>query len=137
MRKDLEVKEIQEIFDKAGLQATAQRIAIYKYLAEEPKHITVDEIKEWTDKNFPKLSLATVYNTVNSFVEHGLVKVIKLPNQDKIIYDTNTSKHYHFFDKENNKLKDINIETSYIEDQLKEKYNISDINVVIYGTEKK
>ncbi|GIW22483.1 MAG: Fur family transcriptional regulator [Candidatus Sericytochromatia bacterium] len=136
MKRNLNIEEIEKVFDKVGLQATAQRIAIYKYLYEEPKHVTVDEIKEWTDKNFPKLSLATVYNTINSLLEHGLIKFVKLNNSDKVIYDSNTSKHYHFFDKEKNQLKDIDIDISYIENQLKEKYNISDISLVVYGTEK-
>jgi len=137
MKRNFEIKEIQEIFDKASLKATAQRIAIYKYVVKEPKHITVDKIKKWTDKNFPKLSLATIYNTVNSFVEHGLIRAIKIPDQDKVIYDTNISKHFHFFDKNKEELKDIDIEISSIKEQLKEKYDISEIDIIVYGTEKK
>jgi len=50
-----------------------------------------------------------VYNTLNLFVERGLVReVIAHPN--KIFYDANTAPHYHFYDAETGELTDIPID---------------------------
>ena len=39
------------------------------------------------DEVFPKISLATVYNTLNALVDAGLVKPVKIPNTGKVVYD--------------------------------------------------
>lgn len=50
-----------------------------------------------------------MYNTLNLFVERGLVReVIAHPN--KIFYDANTAPHYHFYDAETGELTDIPID---------------------------
>ena len=42
-----------------------------------------------------KISLATVYNTVEAFKKKGYLKKISI-NSDKSYFDTNTTIHHHF-----------------------------------------
>jgi Fur family iron response transcriptional regulator len=42
------------------------------------------------------ISLATVYNTLNAFAEHGLLRPIEGVG-DRTYFDTNTASHHHFF----------------------------------------
>ena len=53
-----------------------------------------------------KISLATVYNTVNAFKKKGYLKEI-LISSDKSYYDTNISKHHHFYDENKRELIDL------------------------------
>ena len=52
-----------------------------------------------------KISLATVYNTVNAFKNKGYLKEI-LINSNKSYFDTNITDHHHFFNEDTNQLID-------------------------------
>ena len=68
-----------------------------------------------------KISLATVYNTVQSFKNKGYLKEISI-NSDKSYFDTNTSVHHHFFDEDTNRLIDCDENDL---DEVKIKKNIT------------
>ncbi len=90
-----DVKSISEKLEAAGVNPTAHRIAIYLYVLSEADHPTADDVKRWADENFPKLSLATVYNTLKTLVGAKLLKELKLPHIGKVLYDCNVSDHHH------------------------------------------
>ena len=48
-----------------------------------PHHLTAEEVYKKVNKNKLKISLATVYNSLNQFKEHGIIKAIKV-SSDKI-----------------------------------------------------
>jgi Fur family iron response transcriptional regulator len=59
------------------------------------------------NERHPETSRATVYNTLNLFVEKGLIReVIVDPN--RVFYDPNTAPHYHLYDMRTGRLTDIN-----------------------------
>ncbi len=90
----------------SGLKATAQRIEICKVLFNRNKtfHFTIYDLSKVLNK---KISLATIYNTVNAFKKKGYLKEISI-NSDKNYYDTNISDHHHFFNESTNELIDLN-----------------------------
>ena len=94
----------------SGLRPTKQRIRIAEYLFNREKtfHFNVETIdKDINSKSVDyKVSLATIYNTVNAFKDHGHLKEVKL-NNDKTFYDTNTNFHHHFYDTDENILTDV------------------------------
>ena len=53
-----------------------------------------------------QISLATVYNALNSFKEAGIVKQV-LVEPGKIYFDTNTESHHHFYIEETGELVDV------------------------------
>ena len=54
-----------------------------------------------------KISLATIYNTVEAFNKAGYLKEI-LTNGSKSYFDTNIKSHHHFYDEGTKELTDIN-----------------------------
>lgn len=130
----LTTKEIENLLKQKGIQPTAQRIAVCKYVLCEAEHTTVDEVKEWADNNFPKISLATVYNTLNVLVESGLIKALKLSHSDKVIYDNNTKNHYHFLDEATGKIYDIAPDQISLSYNLEPNFMINDCELIIKGT---
>ena len=134
---NLDNKLIAEKLESAGVVPTAQRIAIYRYLLCEANHPTAEEIKAWADKNFPKLSLATVYNTLNTLTEAKLLKEVKLPHQAKSLYDSNIASHHHFLDEDSGELFDIAPECVEVTPTLTKEFQVHDIQVLMKGKRRK
>ena len=129
----LTVPEIEERLKKSGVAATAQRIAICKFVLCEADHPTAEDIKNWTDANFPKLSRATVYNTLDVLVQAGMLKELKLPHTGKVVYDTNVGDHYLFLDSTSGKLFDISNEECKVILNLPEDIYIEEVDVFLRG----
>ena len=92
---------------KNGLKPTTQRLAIYKILfSEGDKHFTAEEINKLAKSNGFKISVATIYNNLNQFVEAGLLKKRQVDN-NRSYFDNNVSDHFHLFDEDTNTLTDI------------------------------
>jgi Fur family iron response transcriptional regulator len=128
--------EIEDRLLKSNIQPTAQRIAICRFVLCEADHPTAEQVKHWTDKNFPKLSLATVYNTLKTLVEGGLLKEYKFPHSDKAIYDSNLSNHFHFIDEKSGELVDIEPEQVVLKSNLGKEFKVSSVDVLFRGTRK-
>ena len=63
---------------------------------------TLSRVKE----RFPMLSRATVYNTLNLFVEKGLLRELVLA-EGKVVFDPKLAPHHHFIDEETQSIVDI------------------------------
>ena len=102
-------KNIANKLRTSGLRPTNQRILIAKNLFERDKtfHFTVETLNREINKNGnKKISLATIYNTVEAFKKAGHLKKI-LTSNTKSYYDTNIRSHHHFYDDETKELTDI------------------------------
>ena len=101
-------KYIKKLRD-SGLRPTKQRIKICEILFETDKtfHFTVNDLTKkihlQTDK---KISVATVYNTVNALKEKSYLKEI-LIDSEKNYFDTNISNHHHFYNESTKELIDL------------------------------
>ena len=132
----LSPRQIEAMLQQAGIHPTAQRIAICQYVFCEADHPTADQIKEWADRNFPKMSRATVYNTVKTLVDAGILSEFKFPHSDAAIYDRNTSIHYHFLDERTGELIDLTPEEVKVDLKLKSKFKVKGILVLLKGTKR-
>lgn len=93
---------------KTSLKITNQRKNLIKLIfAKGNAHHTAEDIFKKAEEANLKVSLATVYNTLNSLTDIGMLKAIKTSG-DKIFFDTNLRKHFHFFCENSGKLTDIN-----------------------------
>ena len=103
----------------SGLRPTRQRLAICKLLFNRKKtfHFTVEKLKKIAERESKeKISVATLYNTVQAFKEKGYLKEIAIKG-NKTFFDTNTSHHHHFYDEDMSQLVDIedkNISVNYL-----------------------
>src|SRR4051812_12467456 len=89
-----------------GINPTHQRIEIAYALFSRCEHLSADQIMSIVNERNAESSKATVYNTLNLFLEKKLIReVIVDPN--KVFYDPNTEAHYHMFDVQSGQLTDI------------------------------
>ena len=71
-----------------------QRNRILEFLRSTDSHPTADRIYEHIKKEFPKLSLGTVYRNLSMLIDQGLVKKIHFGSTfDR--FEANTRQHYH------------------------------------------
>ena len=92
------------------LRPTKQRLKICEFLFDRKKtfHFTVETLNKKINQNgVTKVSLATIYNTVEAFTNAGYLKEI-LTSKNKSYYDTNIKSHHHFYDEGSKELTDIN-----------------------------
>ena len=103
------LKQYVQKLRSSNLRPTKQRLKICKFLFDREKtfHFTVESLNKKINKNKDtKLSLATIYNTVEAFTNAGYLKEI-LTSKNKSYYDTNIKSHHHFYDEESKELTDI------------------------------
>ena len=92
---------------EAGLRPTRQRLALGKLLFDAgDRHVTAEQVHGEVGAQGIKVSLATIYNTLNQFTESGLLReVVVAPGRS--YFDTNVSDHHHFFYEDDGALQDI------------------------------
>ena len=89
-----------------GINPTHQRIEIAFALFSRHEHLSADQVMAIVNERHSETSKATVYNTLNLFLEKLLIReVIVDPN--KVFYDPNTEPHYHMYDLQSGRLTDI------------------------------
>ena len=94
---------------ESGLRPTRQRVKICELLFNRNNtfHFTISELAQLMENEIKqKISLATIYNTVHALKLKGYLKEIII-NSNQSYYDTNISKHHHFFDEAKNQLIDL------------------------------
>jgi len=89
-----------------GIQPTPQRIAVAEYVLHTETHPSADEVWEEVQRTCPTISRGTVYNTLNLFVEKGLLQP-QLLREGTVVFDPHVEAHHHFFDEETGHIYDV------------------------------
>jgi Fur family peroxide stress response transcriptional regulator len=79
--------------EAAGKRSTPQRHAVCQALVEHGGHPTVAEIFERVRFTFPMISQATVYNTVDTLRDLGLIQPLDLSTDGHTHYDLDPTPH--------------------------------------------
>lgn len=117
------------------LNHSKQRDALLNLLRGVTNHPTADWLYEELRKEFPKISLATVYRNLNLLVDNG--DIMKLDcNAGAERYDGNPLKHYHFICRNCSAIIDVSIPCGNLLNELAAENNtlkIEDHAVFFYG----
>jgi Fur family peroxide stress response transcriptional regulator len=92
----------------SGLRPTPQREVVYKAILERRDHPTADEIFARVKSQMTTISLATVYNCLETLVQCGLVRQVNL-ERGATRYCPNLHEHAHFHDNSTGKVHDIEV----------------------------
>lgn len=91
---------------QAGIQPSAQRVAVGRYVLNTGEHPSADQVFARVKLELPELSRATVYNTLNLFVDKGLLKALVLA-EGRVVFDPDTRPHHHLVDEATGAIHDI------------------------------
>ncbi|MFN2371959.1 MAG: Fur family transcriptional regulator [Candidatus Krumholzibacteriia bacterium] len=99
-------ERISTVLQGHGIQPSAQRVAIARFVLHTDGHPTADEVLAQVRRSFPMVSRATVYNTLKLFVAKGLLRTCQFEG-GVTVYDPNTERHHHFIDQESGRIVDV------------------------------
>lgn len=127
-----------EKLTEAGLKTTIQRVAVLDFLENTIEHPSAEVVYKAIHEKYPSITLSTIYNTLEKFVETGIInKVFTLDGKAR--YDARMKKHHHLYDKNSGKIVDIfdeelnEILTKYIENKNLKKFEINDFQIDFTG----
>jgi Fur family iron response transcriptional regulator len=98
----------------AGVTPTTQRVEIAQILFSRPQHLSAEQILKMVNKGHSTASKATVYNTLGLFAKKGLLREV-IVDPSKVFYDSNVSRHFHFFNTDTGVLTDIPVDAIHID----------------------
>lgn len=89
-----------------GIRPTAQRMRVASVLLAEPQHLSAEQLLARLRGSGARVSKATVYNTLNLFAAHGLIRQLAVDGS-RTWFDSNVEAHYHFHDLDSGALSDV------------------------------
>jgi len=129
-------QEFEKGLRQSGMRVTKPRKAIYGFMRHNRDHPTAHEIYTNLKQAYPSLSLATVYNTLEVLVAHGLVQDLGSAFDDEIHYDGEMSPHINLICTNCHSISDHPMSNQ--EDlpnliTIKTGFKVSGIRIVYYG----
>ena len=134
----MKIGDLKSILVSRNLKVTPQRLAVLKAVRQLHDHPTPEDIRLFIQRTNPNIALGTVYNTLETFVEKGIIKKVKT-EKDIMRYDAIMEKHHHLYCTDSEQIEDYFDEE--LDRLLKEyftkkeipHFRIQDINLQIIG----
>jgi Fur family peroxide stress response transcriptional regulator len=91
-----------------GVRVTAQRLAVYRVLAEDASHPTAEQVYARLRPGIPSLSPATVYRVLESLEREGLIR--RVSSTDGVgRFDANLDAHQHVVCRRCGRMTDLDV----------------------------
>lgn len=101
--------EISKHLRETGLKVTPQRMLIMEIISGMNNHPNAEMIIKQVQERQPGISPATVYKTLDTLVQKGLI--CRISTEDGIMhYDPITHRHHHLYSKSTGKISDYHDE---------------------------
>lgn len=132
------MKNIRQILTENGLKVTPQRVAVYEAISRMNNHPNAEAIIDFIKKQYPNIAIGTVYNTLETFAQKGIINRIKT-NGDVMRYDALMHRHHHLYSTDSRRIEDYYDEelNQYLQEFIQKRdipnFTIEDVNVQIVG----
>lgn len=126
------IEKFKKLLSQHGIRITHQRVVILKFLSEKRLHPTVEQIYEAIKDDVTTISKTTVYNTLHTFIENGLVKDL-LITANEVHYDLDGYPHHHFLCTECGKIYDLPVECCHHSTGIVQGHKISEMHGYFKG----
>lgn len=120
-----------------GIQPTPQRLAVAQVVLRRKDHPTAEQVWTRVRRKCPTVSRATVYNTLNLFVEKGLLR-LQVLKEGTAVFDAEVHAHHHFIDDETGEIHDVPWASLVVKgaESLKA-FEVRELQVVLRGRKRK
>jgi len=114
----------KELLKQYGINATLQRIIVLDYLLNTDKHPSVEDIYKDLEKQYPSITLSTIYNIVELFARKGIIRKLYTAN-GPARYDARLDPHFHIYDEQTKQIYDLADDQldAFLQNYIKEKLN--------------
>ena len=119
----------------SGLRSTPQREVIYSVLLKKRDHPTAEEVFARARPEIPVISLATVYNCLETLVQCNLVRAVNF-ERGPTRYCPNLLPHAHFHDEVTGATHDIDLPaglTEQVKSVLPPGFDASSVDIIFRG----
>uniref|UniRef100_Q07LV5 Ferric uptake regulation protein n=1 Tax=Rhodopseudomonas palustris (strain BisA53) TaxID=316055 RepID=Q07LV5_RHOP5 len=126
-------RDVNEMLLSRGLRATRQRMALgWLLFRKGGRHLTAEMLYEEAVEAKIRVSLTTVYRTLNQFTYAGLLQQISIDGGETF-FDTNLNEHLHFYLESKHELIDIPISNVVLQNMPKvpDGYKINRVDIVV------
>ncbi len=132
---------IEEILRAKKIKVTPQRMAVYSILKDTKAHPSVEKIYQQLKPNYPAMSLATVYKTVDVLKKVGLIQELNV-GDGGLRYDADIKPHSHAYCKICGRLEDLEhvsfldeLNNDYLLNKIKEEtgFEVFSSQLYFYG----
>ncbi len=131
----LQTEALAQKLADSGLRATPQREVVYDVLLKKRDHPTADEVFARVKAERPTISLATVYNCLETLVQCDLVRAVNF-ERGPTRYCPNLRPHAHFHDEHTGATHDIDLPPELL-DQVKSilppDYDAKSVEIIFRG----
>ena len=115
-----------------GFRFTSQRAHVYRVLAGQRDHPTAEQVFLRAKQAMPEISLATVYNCLDTLSKSGLVREVNV-DPSAMRYCPNMEDHCHFYCDECGGVHDIEFDGSRPGVELPKGFQASAFELSIHG----
>lgn len=135
---DTDRNSIMNALTGCGLKITPQRMAVLEVLYSSHNHPTAEAIYRKVLGSMPGISATTIYNTLDTFVEKGLVKRVKT-EADIMRYEPVTEHHHHLYSSASDRMEDYfdteldAMLTEYFQKKQIRNFKVSEIRLQVMG----
>ncbi len=122
----------------SGLRTTPQREVVYNVLLKKRDHPTADEVFARVKSEMPTISLATVYNCLETLVQCDLVRAVNF-ERGPTRYCPNLAPHAHFHDEQTGATHDIELPPGLLDrvnSVLPAGYDAKSVEIIFRGKAK-
>ena len=130
-----QIDRFQDACRQQNLRLTPQRLEIYRELAQASDHPSAEQLYQRLHDRMPTLSLDTIYRTLATFVQHGMVnRVETIESQAR--FEVVNARHHHLICERCKKIIDFDwapIDQLDLPPEVQQWGEVYSKNVVVYG----
>ena len=129
-------QNLEDVCIQKGLKMTEQRKVIARVISSSTDHPSVEEVYNRASQIDEKISLATVYRTMNLFEQHNIIEKLDFRDGRSRYEESDKNHHHHLIDITNDRVIEFEDEELEI---LKKKiakklgYQLVDHRLELYG----
>jgi Fe2+ or Zn2+ uptake regulation protein len=125
-------KEVAAILKDKKVRPSVIRVKALKYLLDNRNHPTADRLFNVLENEIPTLSRTSIYNTLKTFLEKGIVSEITI--EDGISrYDAFTGRHGHFICEKCGGVSDFDVKCATCVPENLKGYKVTQEHVYLKG----
>ncbi len=121
-----------DLLQSKNIRPSMQRVHVLHYLMERKNHPTVDTIYEDLLPDMPTLSRTTIYNTLDTLCENGLVQRLDM-DEGSVRYDATMNEHSHFLCKKCGTVYDLEISAASLSQNMPKGFELQDSKLYAFG----
>lgn len=123
---------VKDLLIRSGIKPSLHRMRILEYLIRMKNHPTADMIFREISGEIPTLSKTTIYNTLHTFLENGIVQAVTIEDNE-VRFDADTSSHGHFKCLRCDSIYDLPLGNGIITDKTIEGHHVTEYHVYLKG----